>query len=264
MGTSARIEGSVAGALHALDAAAAAGEVADEGSGEVVGGFDLYAHDGFEERGAGGFHAFAEGEAGGHFEGHFAGVYVVVAAVEDGDLDVDYGVSGEEAAGGGFADAFFYGGDVLAGDGSAEDVVDELDAGAAGEGFDAELAVAELAVASGLFLVAALGFGAAEDGFAVGDFGGFEDDVGVVAAFEFGDDGFDVGLAGAGDEELAGLGVAVEADHGVVFHELVEGGGEFVLVGAGAWARWRRSWRARAWGRGRGGSRGTCRRGCRR
>ena len=158
-------DGSCAAAVHALDAAATAAEVADEGSGEFVGGFDFYAHDGFEEGGFRLLHAFAEGEARGHLEGHFAGVYVVVAAVEDGDLDVDYGIAGEEAAGGGFADAFFYGGNVLAGDGSAEDLVFEDDAAAAGEGFDAEFAVAELAVASGLFFVAALGFGACRERF---------------------------------------------------------------------------------------------------
>ena len=75
------------------------------------------------------------------------------------------------------------------------------------------LAVAELAVAAGLFFVAALGFGAGADGLAVGDLGGLEGDFGVVALLEAGDDGFDVGLAGAGDEELVGLGVAEEADH---------------------------------------------------
>ena len=62
---------------------------------------------------------------------------------------------------------------------------------------------------------------------------GFEGDFGVVALFEARDDGFDVGLAGAGDEELVGLRVAEEADEEVLFHELVDGGGELVFVGAG-------------------------------
>ena len=39
-------------------------------------------------------------------------------------------------------------------------------------------------------------------------------------------------LAGAGDEELVGLRVAEEADEQVLFHELVDGGGELVFVGA--------------------------------
>ena len=56
---------------------------------------------GSRRAGLGLLHAFAEGEAAGHLEGHFVGVDVVVAAVVDGDLDVDDGVAGEEAAGGG-------------------------------------------------------------------------------------------------------------------------------------------------------------------
>ncbi len=55
----------------------------------------------------------------------------------------------------------------------------------------------------------------------------------MVALFEAADDGFDVGLAGAGDEEFVGLRVAEEADEQVLFHELVDGGGELVFVGAG-------------------------------
>ena len=71
------------------------------------------------------------------------------------------------------------------------------------------------------------------DGFAVGDLGGLEVDFGVVALFEAADDGFDVGLAGAGDEEFVGLRIAEEADEQVLFHEFVNGGGQLVFVGAG-------------------------------
>ena len=112
-------------------------------------------------------------------------------------------------------------------------VVDELEAAAAGHGLHADFAIAELAVAAGLLLVAALGFSLAADGFAVGDLGRLEGDFGVVALFEAADDGLDVRLAGAGDEELVGLRVAEEADEQILFHELVDGGGELVLVGAG-------------------------------
>ncbi len=70
------------------------------------------------------------------------------------------------------------------------------------------------------------------DGFAVRHLGSLEGDFGVVALFEAADDGFNVRLAGAGDEELVGLRVAEEADEQVFFHELVDGGGELVFVGA--------------------------------
>ena len=215
------------------DAAAAAVEVAHEGSGKLVGGFDFDLHDGFEQAGLGRFHGLAEGDAAGHLEGHFVGVNVVVAAVVDGGLEVDDRVAGEIAAGGGLDDALFDGGDEVAGDGAAEDFVAELEAAAAGQWLHANLAVAELAVAAGLLLVASRRLDLGADGLAVRHLGRFERDLGVVALFEAADDGLDVRLAGAGDEELVGLRVAEEADEQVFFHELVNGGGELVFVGAG-------------------------------
>ena len=185
-------------------AAAAAVEVAHEGSGELVGGFDFDLHDGLEKAGLRRLHAFAEGEAAGHLERHFVGVDVVVAAVVDDDLEIDDRVAGEVAAGGGLDDAFFDGRDEVAGDGAAEDFAGELEAAAAGQGLHADFAVAELAVAAGLLLVAAMALGLGADGFAVGDLGSLEGDFGVVALLEARHDGFDVRLAGAGDEELVG------------------------------------------------------------
>ncbi len=104
---------------------------------------------------------------------------------------------------------------------------------AAGQRRHSDFAIAELAVSAGLLFVAALNLGGAADGFAIGDLGRFEDDLGVVAALEFADHDFDVLLAGSGDEEVLGLGIAEEAQHGVLFHELVDADAEFVLVGAG-------------------------------
>ena len=178
-------------------------------------------------------HGLAEGQAAGHLEGHFVGVDVVITAVVDGGLEVDHRVAGEIAAGGRLDDALFDGGDEVAGDRAAEDFVAELEAAAAGHGLHANLAVAELAVAAGLLLVASLRLGLGADGFAIGHLGGLEGDFGVVALFEAADDGLDVRLARAGDEELVGLRVAEEADEQVLFHELVDGGGELVFVGAG-------------------------------
>ena len=73
------------------------------------------------------------------------------------------------------------------------------------------------------------------DGFEIGNLGRFERDFGVIALFEAVDDGLDVRLACAGDEELVGLRIAVEADEQVFFHELVDGGRELVFVGARLW-----------------------------
>ena len=122
------------------------------------------------------------------------------------------GIAGEIAAGGRLDNALFDGGNEVAGDGAAEDFVAELEAAAAGQGLHANFAVAELAVAAGLLLVASLRLGLAADGFAIGNLGRLEGDLGVVALFEAADDGLDVRLACAGDEELVGLRVAEEAD----------------------------------------------------
>jgi len=96
----------------------------------------------------------------------------------------------------------------------------------------ANLAVAELAVAAGLLFVASRRLDLGADGLTIGHLGGLEGDLGVVALFEAADDGLDVRLAGAGDEEFVGLRIAEEANEQVLFHELVDGGGELVLVGA--------------------------------
>ena len=178
-------------------------------------------------------HGLAEGEAAGRLEGHFVGVDVVIAAVVDGGLEVDDGVAGEIAAGGGLDDALLDGGDEVAGDGAAEDFVGELEAAAAGQGSMRILQSPNWPWPPDLLFVAALGLGLGADGFAVRNLGRFEGDFGVVALFEAADDGLDVRLAGAGDEEFVGLRIAEEADEQVFFHELVDGGGELVFVGAG-------------------------------
>ena len=156
----------------------------------------------------------------------------MIGAVVDGDLEVDDGIAGEVAADGRLDDALFDCRDEVAGNGSAEDFILEHEASAAGHGLHADFAVAELAVAAGLLLVSALRVGFAADGFAVGNLGRFERDFSVIALFEAADDGLDVRLASAGDEEFVGLRIAEEADEQILFHELVDGGRELVLVGA--------------------------------
>ena len=159
---------------------------------------------------------------------------------------------------------FLDGGDEVARDCAAEDFAGELEACAAGHGLHANLAVAELAVAAGLLFVASRRLDLGADGFAIGHLGGFERDFGVVALFEAADDGLDVRLAGAGDEELVGLRVAEEADEQVFFHQLVDGGGELVFVGAGLGLDGVGHGRLGQRDRDRSGSRSPFGRGCRR
>ena len=197
------------------------------------GRFDLDAHDGLKKRGLGLLHAFSEGDTAGHFERQLIGVDIVIAAVVERDAEVDDGIAGKVSARCRLLNSLLDGGNEVARDGSAEDIVDELKAGAALERLDANLAVAELAVASGLFFVAAMRVGASPDGFAIRNLWRLERDLGMVAAAKFGDDGFDVRLACAGDQELVGLRVAEEAKEKIFLHQLMNGGRELVFVGAG-------------------------------
>ena len=104
-------------------------------------------------------HALAEGEPPRHLERHFVGVHVVVAAVVDRRLEIDDRIAGQIAARGRLDDALLDRGNEVAGNGAAEDFVGELEAAAAGQRLHPDLAVAELAVAAGLLFVPSLGLG---------------------------------------------------------------------------------------------------------
>ena len=84
----------------------------------------------------------------------------MVLPVVAGHPDVDDRPAVGPTAGHGLLDALLHGRDELPGDGAADDLVDELEARASLEGLDAHEGHAELAVAAGLLLVLALGFGA--------------------------------------------------------------------------------------------------------
>ena len=83
----------------------------------------------------------------------------------------------------------------LARDRAAEDVVDELEVGAARQRLDLDLAVAELAVAAGLLLVAAVRFGRRLDRLAVRDARRLQVDVDAEAPLQLRDRHLDVQLA---------------------------------------------------------------------
>jgi hypothetical protein len=83
----------------------------------------------------------------------------VLLAVQQGDLDVDHGEAPGAALGHGLLDALLHGGDVALRDGTADDLVGELEAGALLERFHPQQAHGELTVAAGLLLVAPLGLG---------------------------------------------------------------------------------------------------------
>ena len=94
--------------------------------------------------------AFAEAHAAGDLERHLAGVDVVVRAVEQRDLDVDHRVAGDDAVFHLLLHALVDGRNVFARHDAADDLVDELVAGARLLRLDAQHDVAVLAAAAGL------------------------------------------------------------------------------------------------------------------
>src|SRR5262249_44721633 len=151
--------------------------------------------DGFEQRRLGLQHRILERFAGSQLEGEFRGVYVVIRAVVNRDLEIDHGKAGQVAVGGGFDDAFLDRGDVVLRDRAAENLVGELEIRPARQWLHADPAIAELPVAAGLFLVPALYVGFAPNGFAIRNLGGLQHDLDGVAFLQTADDDFDMLLA---------------------------------------------------------------------
>src|SRR5215213_8404157 len=218
--------------LHLLYLHAAAVQVAVDRAHVLLGRDDLDAHDGFEQDGLGLLHRVLERERPGDVERALVGVDLVVRAEDELDLDVHQLVAGEEAALHRVADALLDGLDELARDGAARDLVLE-DEALARRGRDLQLGVAVLAPAARLALVALDALGRLRDGLAVGDLRLADVGLDAELALHAVDDNFEVQLAHAGDDGLAGLLVGRDVEAGVFLRQARERRAELVLVGAG-------------------------------
>src|SRR6202030_1500496 len=96
-------------------------------------------------------------------------------------------------------------GDVVLGDGAAEDVVHELESRPARQRFHTHSANAELAVTSGLLLVLSFGIGLGAYGLAIRNFRGLQRDVDLEALAQLGHYDLDMLLARASQQELLRL-----------------------------------------------------------
>ena len=95
-----------------------------------------------------------------------------------------------------------------------------------------DLAVAELPVAAGLLLVAAVALGRGLDRLPVRDLRLLEVDLDLVALAQAGDDDLDVELAHAREQHLVGLRVARDAQHRVLLQQPLQRGRDLVVVAA--------------------------------
>ena len=191
--------------FHVLDPAPTAVQVADDIAHVVLRDHDLDGHDRFEDHRRGLLAAGLETHGTRDLERHFVGVHVVVAAVVDGDLDVDAGITRQDAGLHGLLDALVDRLDVFLGNHAALDVVDELVALAGLVGLDDHAHMAVLAATAGLAHELAFGFHALPDGLAVGHHGLAHVGLDLELAHHAVDDDLEVQLAHAGDDRLVGF-----------------------------------------------------------
>src|SRR5262249_29617782 len=135
--------------LLTLDLAPAPGEVADHVAEEVLGGDHLDRHHRLEQDRVRPPRRLLDGHRAGDLEGKLRAVDVVRGAVYELDADVDHRIAGVDAARERLLDALLDGGDELARDRSALDLVDEVES-LLGRRLEVEDDVPVLAAAAGL------------------------------------------------------------------------------------------------------------------
>src|SRR5436190_3377538 len=224
----------VAHRLEALDPSAPRVQIPHHVAEVVLGRDHLDRHHGLEQLRLAALHRLLERHRAGDLEGHLARVDVVVGAVDQLDLQVHDRVAGEDAGLHGLLDAQVDGRDVLLRDLAADDLVHELVALARLERHGVDDRVAVLAAAAGLADEPALDLlhGLA-DRLAIGDLRATDVRVDVELALEAVDDDLEVQLAHAGDQRLAGLLVAADAERRILLGEPLQPGAQLVLVGLG-------------------------------
>src|SRR5699024_4139942 len=138
--------------------------------------------------------------------------------------------AGQDALADAVAQALFDGGDEVLRHAAADGLIGKDEVLGLGLGLEADVDVAELAVAAGLLLVPAVDFDLFLDGLAVGALGGPQLGLYLDLAQALGADDAQVDVAHAGDDHFLGLGVGAEAEGGVLLVELGEAGGDLVLL----------------------------------
>ena len=161
--------------FHAQHAAAALGHIAHDIAGVVVGDMGLQGMDGLQNDGACLGHCSLIGQLCSHDKGHLGAVHGVVAAIQQGSLQADHRITGQHALFGGKADTLFHCREEILGHAAAEHLFLKHDLLAV-TGLEVDDDIAELAVAAGLLLMAALLLAGLADGLTVGNAGSFQTD----------------------------------------------------------------------------------------
>ncbi len=215
--------------LHAQHTATALGHITHDIAGVVVGHMGLQGVDRLQNDGAGLRHSGFIGQLCSHDKGHFRAIHGVVAAVQQGGLQADHGITGQHALFGGKADTLFHSREEVLGHAAAEHLFLEHDLLAVA-GLKVDDNVTELAMTAGLLLVAALFLAGLADRLAVGDAGSFQTDLHAELVLQLGLDHIQMLLAQATNDLLMGLGVIDVAQGGVLFHQACQCAGDLALV----------------------------------
>src|SRR5262245_53119549 len=198
--------------FHAHDLATPAVEIADDVAVVIFRSHHFDFHDRLEQHGPRPHEAFLEADGGCDLERHSARVDIVVRTVEGRNLHVDHGITREHAGLHRLLDALVHRRNVFARHGTADDAVDELIALAGFLRLESQPDVAVLAAAAGLAheLALLLDFGA--NRLAIGYLRLADVGLDLELALHAIDDDFEVQLAHAGDDRLAGLLVGAHAE----------------------------------------------------
>src|SRR5690606_31712041 len=220
--------------FHALDHATARGQIAHHVAGVFFRRFHFNSHHRLEQHRACLAHAFLEGHGSGHTERVFVRVHIVVRTEEQRDLDVNNRVTSHHTSAKSFLDAFVDCRDVLARNHAALDGVDEFVTAARLERLELEHDVTVLTTTAGLFDELAFDFFASlADGFAVSPLRladvGFHTELTTHAV----DQNFQVELAHAGDNGLAGFFVGGHTEGRIFLSQTGQCHTHLFLVGLG-------------------------------
>ena len=153
------------------------------------------------------------------------------AAVGEGGLEVRERIARDDAPLRGLAHALLDGGPEVARDGAADDVRLEDHARPRGLRLDLEPDVAELSVAAGLTLIAALRGRLPADGLAVRDLRGVHLHLHAELLFQPVDRDLDRGFADRREDRLVRRVVAAHVERGILVGQLVQRGRQLVEVG---------------------------------
>src|SRR5207302_4136240 len=136
-----------------IDPASPRAEIAHDVPRILVRGVHLHVHDWLEQRRPGCLHGLLESQGARNLERHVRGIYVMVFPVIEHGAEINHRIASQIPSIGRSANTLLHRGDVVLGNGPAEDIIHELKSCAARQRFHPHAADAELAMTASLLLV---------------------------------------------------------------------------------------------------------------